>query len=105
MRAERASSPEGAAGSACLLLDVDELGLPAGETNLDPAGNLGVERERDLVEEVEQPQLERGLERLREPPARLLRGLVAGERGGGGEVLLDRVDVGCQLHGRTMTSL
>ena len=47
-----------------LLLDVDELGIAAGEADLDAAGNRGGERERRLADDVEQAQVERGAERL-----------------------------------------
>ena len=63
---------------------------------------LGVERERDLREEVDQPQAERGLDRLCEPPPLLDRLLVAEGGDDAGEVALDRIDV--QLHDPSMTS-
>ena len=44
--------------------------------------------------------MERGAERLAQTAAGLGGGLVRGERGGRGEVLLDRVEVVCHLHGR-----
>ena len=107
MRAEKASS----ALAVCvrlrllLLFDVHELGVATGEANLDPAGHRVREGERRLADDVEQTQVQRGAERLREPAAGLHGGLVGGERCCRGEVLLDRVDVMCHLHGCTMTSL
>ncbi len=103
IRAVRASS-DAACRLGLLVLDVDELGLAAGEANLDTTGNLGVERQRDLAEEVEQPQLERRLERLRESLPGFLSCLAARQGGGVGEVLLKRLDIRCHLHDATMTS-
>ena len=98
VRAQRLS------GLGLLLLDVDELGLAADEANLDASGNLGGERERELSEQVEQAQVERGLDRLGEPVTGLARGVVARDGGRVGEILLKRLNVRCHLHGRTMTS-
>ena len=106
MRAEKASSAlADCAGSGSSSSDVDELRVAAGEANLDPAGHRAREGERRLADDVQQTQVQRGAERLGQPAAGLHGGLVGGERCCRGEVLLDRVDVVCHLHGGTMTSL
>ena len=104
MRAVSASSGDGGGRLGLLVLDVDELGLAAGEANLDATRDLGVERQRDLAEQVEQPQLERRLERLRESLPGFLSGLAPRQSGGVGEVLLKCLDIRCHLHDATMTS-
>ena len=99
MRALR-SSPGAGAGSGLVasLVDEHELRVAAGEPDLDvPRGELGVERERGLGEHVEEPQLERRLDRRREPLAGCDRGLVA-ERGGCREVGLDGLHVTVDVH-------
>ena len=94
MRAEKESSaPVDLHGLRRLLFDVHELGIAAGEANLDAAGDRFGQGERRLVDDVEQPQVERGPERLGQAAAGLGSPLVGGERGGRREVLLDRVDV------------
>src|SRR5438093_1497921 len=96
--------PGGGSGSR-LVVHEDELGIAAGEANLDMAGRkLGREPDRHLGEEVEQSQMQRGLERLTEPARGLRAGLVA-ERGGCRQVRLDRLDMSCQFHDVMMTSL
>ena len=79
-------------------LDEHELGIAAGEANLDvPARELGVERQRRLGEHVEEPQLERRRDGRGEPLAGERRRLVA-ECGGRREVGLDRLYVSFDVH-------
>ena len=80
------------------LLDKHELGIAPGEAHLDVTRRqLGVERQRRLGEDVEEPQLERRLDRGRETLAGGGRRLVA-ERGGLGEVGLDGLHVTFDVH-------
>ncbi len=95
----------GLRGLRLLLFDVDELRIPAGEANLDPPRHRARQGERGLADDVQQSQVQRGAERLGEPATGLHGGLVVGERCCRSEVLLDGVDVVCQLHEGTMTSL
>ena len=91
-------------GSGRRLGDVDEVGVAAGEPELDvPVGELGVEPERRLREEVEQAQLQRRSGGVGETAAGLGH-VVAAERCGGGEVGLDCGDVTCEIHACSMTS-
>ena len=106
MRAENESSPPDGVGSAPLPLPRRRrLGIATGEANLDPAGHRVGKCERRFADDVEQSQVKRRAERLGQPAAGVHCGLVAGERCGRGEILLDRVDVMGHLHDPTMTSL
>jgi hypothetical protein len=76
----------------------DELRLATDEANLDLTGRkLGGDVEGRLAQELEQPELKGGAERVSEPTRRL-RGRVVAERGSGCEVGLDCGDVRGQLH-------
>ena len=78
---------------AVAILDEDEVRLAPRQAYLDVAGGkLRSKRQRRLGEDVEQTELERGLERRRQPLAGLGGGLVA-EGGSGGEVGLDCPDM------------
>ena len=106
MRPDR-SSPDGERRRVgALVRDDDELGIAAGEPDLDARGSqLARELEGRLAEQVEEAQVERRAERLAQAAGRLGRGLVTEARGRE-EVLLDRVDVAVELHRDiTMTSL
>jgi len=54
---------------------------------------------RSLRQDVLEPQPQRGLERLRDPFRRLARRVVP-EGGDGGQVVLEGLDVRCELHGQ-----
>ena len=99
MRALR-SSPGAGRGivARILVLDDDELRVASGEAHLDVCGGeLLVERQRRLGQEVEQSQLQRRRERVREAPRRLGCRIVA-ERRDRLEVRLDRLHVPGELH-------
>ena len=98
MRALRSSPGAGAARPRAAVVDEDELGIAAGEPHLDvPRRELGVERERRLGEDVEEPELERRLDRRRETLARG-RGRLVAERGSRREVGLDGLNVSFDVH-------
>ena len=92
-------------GVRSLIDDDHELGLTAGETDLDPTGfELSPDLESGLAEEVEEPEMERGPERLAQAASGLGGRLVA-ERCSRRELVLDRLDVALELHcDITMTS-
>jgi len=78
--------------------DDHELGLAAGETDLDPTGfELAADLESGLAEEVEEPQMERGAERLAQA-ASGLGGRLVSEARGCREVVLNRLNVTLELH-------
>src|SRR5918996_1140592 len=83
----------------------NELRLPPGKPDLDARRvELAADLERRLAEEVEQPQVERRGERVRQPASRLGAGVVSAG-GGSGQILLDGLDVAFELHcDITMTS-
>ena len=99
------SSPTGA-GALAGGVDEDELGLLPGEPHLDVAGGqLRVELERGLREQVEQLQPQIRAERLAEAPGDLRRPLVA-ELGEAVQVFLEPFEDDGQIHDDiTMTSL
>ena len=69
MRALRSSPGAGGSSGGLGLVDEHELRVASGEPHLDvPVGELVVERERRLGEQVDQPQPERRLDRVRQAP-------------------------------------
>ena len=92
-------------GVRSLIDDDHELGLTAGETDLDPTGfELAADLEGGLAEEVEEPEMERGAESLAQA-ASGLGGRLVSEAGSRREVVLNRLDVALELHDDiTMTS-
>ena len=107
-RVMRAVSPSSAGGAgACLLvLDVDERGLLAGEADLDVTRTeLRADLERSLGQELEQPQPQRGRERLAQP-VRCDRDLLVADARQRGELGLQCLNVRIELHRDViMTSL
>ena len=99
MRALRSSPGAGGeSASPRSIVDEDELRIAPREPYLDmPRGELGVERQRRLGENVEEPELERRSDRSREPLACHGGGLVA-ERSGCRKVGLDCLNVPFDVH-------
>ena len=100
MRALRSSPGVGAVSASSLrVVDDDEVGVAPGQPHLDvPGGQLGVERQRGVREDVEDAELERCRDGSGEALACRGRRLVA-ERGGRREVCLDCVNVPVDVHG------
>ena len=100
MRALRSSPGVGAVSASSLaVVDDDEVGVAPGQPHLDvPGGQLGVERQRGVREDVEEAKLERCRDGSGEALACRGRRLVA-ERGGRREVCLDCVNVPVDVHG------
>src|SRR5262249_9774831 len=85
--------------AACAFLrDVDEGGLLAGQANVDVSvGELCGNLQRRLGQQLEQTYLKRGRQSLAEPLGRQ-RDLLVADAGQGGQLRLQRLGVGLEMH-------